>query len=373
MKKRNILLSLLLASAIILAACGSSPEETGEGTPGLTEAFGTPGVTESFGSPEATEPMGTPAMTESVGTPATTEAVSTPQTTSSVITPTVQTTLPVTGTEVIPPTGFIDPGRVSNLLDFGVWNQEDQQIGEVEDLVLNLGRSHVDYVIVNTAGYGDAAERHVPVPWEALMVVSAKAQQAAPAAGPQNGFVLSVDQSQFDNAPEIDLATVPKLGEQAEGWDADIHNYWQDIVSAPGNGTSAPATTGTPESTITQQTGLAGVVLATKLLDVNFQGEIGAAGAASMKVDDVLVDVESGEIQYVVLSASSTVTGEKIIPLPLKVLGWDATNNAFIPNVDPQALLQAPGFEAGKYPPTITPDWDANLRSYWKKYLSPGN
>jgi sporulation protein YlmC with PRC-barrel domain len=284
----------------------------------------------------------------------------------------VQATQPITGTEVIPPTGFVDPGRVSNLLDFGVWNQDDQQIGEVEDLVLNLGTAHVDYVIVNTAGYGDAAEKHVPVRWVAMTVVSAKAQ-AAGTSGPQSGFVLTVDQSQFDGAPEIDLATIPALGEQAEGWDADIQSYWQGIISTSGNETPAPATTATPESSMTGQSGLTGVVLATKLLEVNFQAQAGVAGAVSMKVDDVLVDSQSGEIKYVVLSASSTATGEKLIPLPLKVLGWDAANNAFTSNVDPQALLQAPGFEAGKYPPTITPDWDTNLRSYWEKYLSPGS
>jgi len=360
MKKRNIMLSLLLASAIILAACGTSQGTTE--TPAVTEPGGYP-------SPEVTEPVGSPEVTEPLSTAEMSEPVATQEVTESVITPTVQTTQPVTGTEVIPPTGFIDPGRVSNLLDFGVWNQEDQQIGEIEDLVLNLGAAHVDYVIVNTAGSSDTAERLVPVPWGALMVVSAKAQAVA-TSGPQNGFVLSVDQSQFDNAPEIDLATIPELGEQAEGWDADIRSYWQGIVSAPGNETPAPSTSGTPESSITGQTGLAGVVLATKLLDINFQAE---GGAASMKVDDVLVDVESGEIKYVVLSASTTATGEKLIPLPLKILGWDASNNAFIPNVDPQALLQAPGFEAGKYPPTITPDWDANLRSYWEKYISPGS
>lgn len=361
MKKRSILLSLLLASAIILAACGSSQEEAGEGTPGLTEAFGTPAVTEPVGSPEVTEMVGTPAMTETLGTPAATEVMSTPQTTASVITPTVQTTLPVTGTEAIPSTGFIDPGRVSNLLDFNVYNQNDKQIGEVKDLVLNLGTPHVDYVILDTGKFLDLGGKLIAIPCEALTVVSAKAQSAS-ANAPQNGFVLTVDQSKIDNAPEINLDKIPELGQQAEGWDADIQSYWQDILSAPANGTPAPS--------MAEQTGLSGVVLATKLLDINFQAP---NGAASMSVNDVLVDMKSCEIKYVVLSASSTATGEKLIPLPLKILGWDATNKAFIPNVDPQALLQAPVFEAGKYPPTITPDWDANLRSYWEKYISPGS
>jgi hypothetical protein len=246
-------------------------------------------------------------------------------------------------------------------LDFGVWNQNDEQIGEVEDLLLDLGSAQVDYVIVNTAGYPDTAQKLVPVPWGALMVVSAQAQ-ATPTSGPQNGFVLSVDQSVFANAPELDLAAIPELGEQAEGWDADIRSYWQDIVGTTGSETPTPST---PE-----QIGLEGVVLATKLLSVSFQVE---GGLVSMSMNDVLLDAESGAVKYVVLSVSTQTMGERLIPIPLKILTWDAANQVFVPNVDPQAIEQAPSFQAGKYPLTVTPDWDADLRSYWEQYISPGS
>ena len=356
MKKLSILLSLLLASAMVLAACSQSKESTEE-----------PSSTELGGMPAATEPVGTSAMTETVGTPEVTTAP--------VITPSLETTQPVistqpmTGTEVIPATGFVDPGRVSNLLDFGVWDQNDQQIGEVEDMVLNLGTSQVDYVIVNTAGYPDTPGKLIPVPWVALKEVSAKAQTAG-TSGPQNGFVLSVDKSTLAGAPEIDTSKIPELGEQADGWDADIHSYWQDLVSTSGSETPAPTTSVTPGPSTAEHAGLAGVALATKLLGINSQV---AGGAASMAVKDVLLDSQSGALKYVVLSANTAATGERLIPIPLNILSWDAANKVFIPNVDPQAFLQAPSFEGGKFPPTITPDWDANLRSYWEKYITPGS
>jgi hypothetical protein len=75
----------------------------------------------------------------------------------------------------------------------------------------------------------------------------------------------------------------------------------------------------------------------------------------------------------VVLSAGTILTGQKLYPLPVKVLSWDATNKVFITTVDPQVVLQAPTFEPDKYPPTITPNWDENLRSYWEKYIGHGN
>ena len=358
MKKRSILLSLILASAIIIAACGPAKETTEE--PLSTEVGGMPATTEVVGYPEVTQPVETSQVTEPVSTPAMTEPVNTP---------TIETTQPVTGTEVIPATGFVDPGRVSNLLDFGVWDQNDQQIGQVEDMVLNLGTSYVDYVIVNTAGYPDSPGKLIPVPWVALKVVSAKAQAAA-ASGPQNGFVLSVDQSAIASAPEIDTAKIPELGEQSEGWDADIHSYWQDLVSSSGSGTPSPSTTETPGAPTAKQASLSGVALATKLLGIKFQV---ANGAASMAVKDILLDSETGDLKYVVFSASTAATGERLIPIPLKILSWDATDKVSIPNIDPQALEQAPAFEGGKFPPTITPDWDANLRSFWQKYIAPSS
>jgi len=64
--------------------------------------------------------------------------------------PTVGANGAITKTTQETPTGFTDPGRVTNLLNFGVWNQANEQIGNVEDLVLNLGTAHVDYVLVST-------------------------------------------------------------------------------------------------------------------------------------------------------------------------------------------------------------------------------
>lgn len=364
MKKPSILLSLLLASAIILAACSSGEETTG--VPVATDEFGNPIVTESVGGPEVTDSYGTPAMTESVSTPQATEVVTTTTplaTTAPVITPTIQTTQSVTGTEtvtgtgVLPSTGFIDPARVSNQLDFDVYSKSNEKVAEVDDLLLNLGSAHVDYVIFNYNG------KTVAVPCEALKVANPKSGgQSSPSAGPQNGYLLNIDQAQLDSAPEIDLDAVPELGEQAEGWDADIHSYWQDIVTANVTGTVTSTAT-------TVQTGLSGVVLASDLLGYNF--EIGEEG---VEVDDIIVDVETCDIQYVVISTGAFLEKEKLIPIPVRALSWDGTNNTFaLSNIDPLALMQAPTFDRDKYPQTNSPNWDDDIRTFWDKYVTPGS
>ena len=229
------------ALVLILAACGTS--QTGTGVPGSTEQLGTqaPGSNESLGTqmPSSTESLGTqvPSSTESTGTqaPSTTEAATTagPETTmpatteesTPATTEAVQATQPMTGTAVIPPTGLVDSGRVSNLMDFSVWDKTNNQIGNVSDLILNPQTGQVDYVVV-TAG-----DKLIPVPWKALTVVNAQAQAASSnSSGPQNGFVLTVDQSTLENAPSFTTNNFPVT--QTPDWDAQIKAYWQQYISS---------------------------------------------------------------------------------------------------------------------------------------------
>ena len=47
---------------------------------------------------------------------------------------------------------------------------------------------------------------------------------------PKNALMLTVDQSVFQNAPAVDLTTLPPVGEPAGAWDADIQTYWQNSL-----------------------------------------------------------------------------------------------------------------------------------------------
>jgi hypothetical protein len=203
--------------------------------------------------------------------------------------------------------------------------------------------------------------KNVAVPCEALKVANPKSGgQSSPSAGPQNGYVLDIDQAQLDSAPEIDLDAVPELGEDAADWDVDIRTYWQDIVMVESTGTTTSTNT-------TAEAGLSGVILASDLMGYNF--ELGDEG---VEVDDIIVDVETCEVQYVVISTGSFLEEEKLIPVPVQALSWDSTNNTFVvANVDPAALLEAPTFDRDKYPQTNSPNWDDDIRSFWDRYITP--
>jgi len=250
MSKTGKLLSMLILATLLLAACGA--EETSTVIPSTD----------------------VPAIT-AVATDAATEA------------PTMEAT--ATGEPGVPVTGDVNPARMSNQLDFEVWTQDGRQVGEVEDMVLDLDNRSVAYVIVGTGGFLEIGEKEIAVPWDSLELQTGASvgtggtdQATEPAAtgvatepaatgeataapttdsgsgtgtdvsAQQNVFILLIDEETFSNAPEFDAGTLPEMGQSAGDWDATIDSYWQGGGTTTTDGsTPVPDGTAVPESTAT--------------------------------------------------------------------------------------------------------------------------
>ncbi|HMB24085.1 MAG TPA: PRC-barrel domain-containing protein, partial [Anaerolineales bacterium] len=280
MRKITLLLSTLILSAMVLAACGGGPTST-------NVAPTVPPITA-----EVTEPA-TEVPTEMPTEPMATE------------------------TAGVPVTGEINPARVSNQMQFNVVDQTGNQVGTAQDMILDLDNTSVAYVIVN-AGSALGTGREVAVPWGMLQLqtgagtgtgtgteataaptdagtgeataaptdaggiatvaptdtdgmatgeaTSAPTDAGMATAAPtdtgagmgisgENVFVLQTDPSALDNAPEFDPGTLPQMGQSASGWDAALLSYWQG--AGTGTGSGAQATTA-PEMTATTDTGTGG-------------------------------------------------------------------------------------------------------------------
>jgi sporulation protein YlmC with PRC-barrel domain len=358
MRNKNMLLSILVVLALLLAACGAEGTSTSTSQP----ATDLPPMTETM---VATD---TPSAVETV----------------------------VSTTPVIPVTGGESPARLSNQLDFNVWNQNGEEIGEVNDMVIDLDNARISYVIVGTGGFLEIGEKDVLVPWDSLQLQSGDGSTTG---GQQNAFILQMDQETFNNAPDTDLnAILPAWGEPAGDWDVDIRNYWESGVlpTADPNATTVPEVVATNTTAVDQpapNTDLQGVVLATDVLgsNINVGGtpgmaatqdpntpEVTATPDASQgnpvddvvaSIEDMIVDVETGDIQYVVVE-SSFDDGEHWIPIPLSMIRWDAANEAYAINVDGSLLRDAPFFTEDQFPDFTIDDWDVEFNDFWQNVES---
>jgi sporulation protein YlmC with PRC-barrel domain len=340
MFKKFAILSALLVSLLLLAACG----------PGTIDPDLTTEATESMAYPEPSEVEGSTSLTATPTMPVVNETM---EATEEV---TIEATQTLETTKVIPSTGDVNSGQVTTLIGLSVRDQSAEEIGTVEDLVLNMGDKQVDYVLV-TMG-----DKVIAVPWEALQAPGTVGSSSS------DGFTFPGDPGEFTDAPVLDVAKIPTVGDDDMSWDSEISGYWQGLLS------ETPMAE-TPESTVEstpnvmEENGMKGVILASKLIGygLNFQ-----AGLNQVKtsVDDIIVDVDSGEVQYLVVSVSIAGSEATLIPIPLDVIRWDDVNKVFTLSAPVQDIANAPTFTGDVFPDTSTPGWDDEIRSYWENLTS---
>lgn len=353
MKKLNFVIAIFIVASLMLAACETADD--GDGTPGFTDE---PGV----GLTETPEEVFTEEPTEMLETPATAEITET-----LVMTEEVQGTETPESTEMLPDTGFVDPGRATNLLDFDVWNNEDEQIGTTEDMIFNLDSRQVDYVLVEVGGFLGIGGKLVAVPYDRLEVVTAGDGETAEDE-PQNAFILDASQEELESAPGFDPEVLPDIGEPAGDWDVDLSGYWEGGMTAATEESGTPeATEATDETSAMTTSELQGVVLATDILGITVQDDQGNDLA---EVEDVIIDPQSGEIRYAAVEVSGIedLDGQWML-IPLDHLNIDTENDLLVVTVDQATLAGAPAFEADQLPDTTAPDWDVDIESYWANQM----
>lgn len=89
------------------------------------------------------------------------------------------------------------------------------------------------------------------------------------------------------------------------------------------------------------------------------------------KVEDYMLDLESGCVQYGVLSFGGFLgMGEKYFAIPWRDLTLDTDRQCFVLDIDKDALDNAPGFDKDHWPMTDQNDYRNSVDSYWEQRRS---
>ena len=98
-----------------------------------------------------------------------------------------------------------------------------------------------------------------------------------------------------------------------------------------------------------------------------------AAGEDLGKIEDLMIDVNSGRIAYAVLSFGGFLkAGNELFAIPWQALPLDAVNKQFVLGVDKSVLEKAPGFDKDNCPDMADPSFGANVyrhygyKPYWE-------
>jgi sporulation protein YlmC with PRC-barrel domain len=90
------------------------------------------------------------------------------------------------------------------------------------------------------------------------------------------------------------------------------------------------------------------------------------AGDDLGKVEEIMLDINSGRIAYAVLSFGGFMgMGNKLFAIPWNAFTLDRGEHEFILNVDKQVLESAPGFDKDNWPNMADPQWGSQIYSYY--------
>lgn len=225
--------------------------------------------------------------------------------------------------------------RASTLLGYNVYNLNGDNIGSINDLLMNVQNGNILFATIEYGGFLDIGDRVVPMP------LSAFDWQA------ENELVLNVDEQQLEALPDVGNDW-PNVADNT--WNDEIVNYWNNLGINPGYGAN-------DANTIMYVSNLVGF----NLTDVGF-GDQGS-------INDLLVHPSQSIAQYVIVDYGGLFNSE-LVAVPFGTFDVAQANGdfTFTPNIDLETLQNAPTIAAnefeqsGLYNPDFTQDWN----NYWR-------
>ncbi|HVL75819.1 MAG TPA: PRC-barrel domain-containing protein [Noviherbaspirillum sp.] len=226
--------------------------------------------------------------------------------------------------------------RASELIGKDVTNPQGQDLGRIEDLIIDVANSQVRYAIVShggVLGIGNQMAAFPPVMFRP---------------GREEGEVmLNVSQQQLEQAPRFDAREWPDWNEESYRGQVDRF-FWQDdeVIRKPSGSRLARASD----------------VIGKRVND--------GGGRHAGSIEDIVVNLGNGHLRYAVLDYSATrfgIGGGHLVPLPIAAFRFPTRPDIPIFLVlDRERVEQARAFDRDNWPDLS----DARQRMEMDAYLS---
>lgn len=113
--------------------------------------------------------------------------------------------------------------RLSKLMDASVKSKSGEDLGQVEDFLINPRTGRVDYAVLGRGGFLGMGEQRIPVPWSALSIQS------------QQALIVSVDKQKLKSAPTLNSDYTNQF---TPDYEVTIYRFYEIPSSAIGGGES---------------------------------------------------------------------------------------------------------------------------------------
>jgi sporulation protein YlmC with PRC-barrel domain len=231
--------------------------------------------------------------------------------------------------------------RAANLFGREILGSDNQQLGKVDNVIVDLETEHILYVVIGSN------RGRVAVPPQVINQTVGNTLRA------------NITRAKLDGAPQFAASSNDQLGQAA--FVDRVYQYFG--VSPFWQGGNTPANQGSFHNVhrLNQLIGMS-------VQDVNNQ-PIG-------KISNIVVEMGSGRMLYVVFSPAGNMgLGNNLYAMPSDAFTLSSDKTHLVTNIDKQKLGAAPHFDNSHWPNLTDPTFASQVYQYYGKqaWFNSGN
>lgn len=261
--------------------------------------------------------------------------------------------------------------RASQLKGMDVKNNENQDLGDVRDLLIDLPEGRVGGVLILSGGVLGVGGKVHPVPPGSLTYLKS-----------QNHLVLNVSKDAFDHAPSWDkdrkdyhtgMADIYRHYEQHPYWEAgkvEVRERDRDIKIEVDKKNDKSRSAKAREDA----TRLGGSKAAAKSPALRTASEVigmdvkNASNQDLGDLHDLVVDLKSGRLIYAILASGGVLgVNADLIAVPPRQFRFAADEKALVLNTTKEKLDQAPRITREQLSKLDDPAWASQVYGYYNE------
>lgn len=107
-----------------------------------------------------------------------------------------------------------------SLFDYDLVNPDtDDDLGEIEDILVNVNENRISYAVADVGGFLGIAETAVAIPWERVSFDET-----------EEHFTINANEEDLANAPSIDMSDIENWQIDTE-WEQELDTYWNNLTN----------------------------------------------------------------------------------------------------------------------------------------------
>jgi len=217
--------------------------------------------------------------------------------------------------------------RASRIIGAGVENASGENIGEIEDMMVDTRNENVRYVVLSHGGLLGIGNKLFAYP---MSMVRTKGTDS-------DKLVMNVNKEQLDNAPGFDKDKWPSFAD--DKYTGQVDKYYDSNSRHDG-----------------QQAG--NLVRASDLIGKDFDD---TKGKEAGEIEDLIVDSNTGSVEYAVVDFDDSwakKTDGKLVAIPLSNITVSGDrNDKLVIQTSPDRIDMSHAFASNDWPDFSNPAW----------------